>query len=121
MLILKTWACECGYRQNFPQTRENIETHFKGWGLTANQCPSCKIREINELTGADLSQMSKVKQLTDQQIDSQEKEEKLSFEEVVIEKKKPKVLPLDDKDKQEKIVQRTKDLQEVSNIIFDEV
>jgi hypothetical protein len=120
MIILKTWACECGYKQNFPQTRENIEIHFKGWGLTANQCPSCKVKEIKELTGADLSKMSRMSQLTDQEIEAQTKQEELSLEEQIVEKKVPKEVPLTSKERQDKVTQRAKDLQKVEDIIFDE-
>lgn len=112
MIILKTWACECGYRQNFPQTSENIAIHFNGWGLVPGQCPSCRIRELVEVEEVDL--MSKMTQVTDEQIDQQTKE-------VVDPEQGIQEVELTDEEKQEKVLQREADLQAVGEIIVDEV
>lgn len=37
---IKTWACpECGYKQDFEPTAENMATHFKG--VEGYECPAC--------------------------------------------------------------------------------
>lgn len=38
-IIIKTWSCRCGYRQDFEPTEKNNLIHFRG--LAAGTCPSC--------------------------------------------------------------------------------
>lgn len=111
---LKTWLCDkpgCNYKQNFPQTRENIAIHFKGWGLTSNQCPSCKNGEIKEMSGVDLEKMTKAVFHKDVDIDALTDKDTETDEEI----------SMADEKKQEKHLDRAKQFKKAEGIIFDSV
>lgn len=111
---IKTWGCNfasCKYTQNFPQTRENVNIHFPGWGLTSNQCPSCKKGEIVEISGQDLSRLTKSKFLDDQEIDNLTKTDKETKQNV----------PLSDEEKQEKYLQRESEFKKTENIVLSKM
>jgi len=46
---IKTWLCDCGYKQNFEPTDENMELHF-GSGFENKLCPSCKVGKLKKAT-----------------------------------------------------------------------
>lgn len=111
---LKSWACDnvsCEYTQNFPQTQANINQHFPGWGLVPDQCPSCKIGIINELSGPDLRTFTQSSVITDAEIDAKIKWDHAQQKEV----------PLTDDEKQEKVNLRDQSMAVVDSVAYEAV
>jgi len=46
---IKTWICECGYKQDFEPNEKNMNNYFPHL-LNKKFCPSCKIKKLKKVT-----------------------------------------------------------------------
>src|SRR3990167_6016366 len=50
IIKIKTWSCECGYKQDFEPTDELMMKNFNRMG---NLCPSCKTNNLSKEMNID--------------------------------------------------------------------
>lgn len=81
---IKTWKCECGYKQDFEPTQENLDSNFnldpnfRVNNLKANKCPSCalKNKDSNLISENNKNEKIVIEIMGEDELDTHEIEDK---------------------------------------------